>query len=275
MPFAFSSTQSIDLSSSFGRLTPFIVFFRFGLGMFRELGFGRCALPSRPDRFLPPRAAAIPAAPRRAAPTAVAGPFAFCSTELSPPPAWDRELGFEPAVRRFAPADPAFDRDFALDLPFAAALDLLALERELADFDAPLLDLLEPRDRELGDRELEADLLDPPARDLDFGLVPFERLVVLFPEAPLLFPERLPPDFVCDFGFVLVCAMVNSFLDRQLLEPDLRAPLVGSEPFLLRLDDPLPLELERLEALRSVFDLTSPSSMVPRQPSSASSFISA
>ena len=82
-------------------------------------------------------------------------------------------------------------------------------------------------------------------------------------------------DLELDLGFVLVAAIGSPY--DQLWEPDLRDEPLGSAPFLLCPDDERDLPPERdLAAFRSVLLLTSPSSIVPRQPpSSASSSISA
>jgi hypothetical protein len=169
-------------------LTPFTLFFRSGLGMLSpDFGFGRLSFgpfpPGRIPPFLPPlRAAAIPAAPSRAAPTAVAGPLALSRTELPPE---ERDEPEEVAL--------GFADDLAFDeLGFDGLRALLEL---LEDFDLLVLfGLLELPDR------LDADLALPLA---------FERLL----ELPVLFVDffRVLPPLELELellGLVFVWAMV-------------------------------------------------------------------
>jgi hypothetical protein len=164
------------------------------------------------------------------------------------PPDFDRP-DFDPAVLREPP-------DLLLAVVLLAPRERVALE--------PLL----PFRFRLEDARFEPDE-DPLRLPVLFALLP-----VLF--ALLLLDALLLPDEVrfVDVLFVFVVAMV-SLLQCQLREPDLRVPL-GLEPLRLFPDDP-PFDRERPEDadVRSVFRFTSPSSMVPRQPPSSSSCISA
>ncbi len=158
--------------------------------------------------------------------------------------------------------------------------DLLA-ERERVEPDFALLEL---RERLLGFLvEPVFALLEFRERLLAFRVEPFRV------EPPLLFPRALEPFFWLLEPFfwllepffcvrVLVWAMLPSPFG-QLRDPALRELReLGPEPFRLRPEEPredLPLlDFDRLD-FRSVFRLTSPSSIVPRQPPSSSSSSSA
>lgn len=110
----------------------------------------------------------------------------------------------------------------------------------------------------------EAPLREPPV--LLEALEALDLLRVLFVD----FVEPEPVLRLLGLGLVLVSAM-TSFRWGQLFDPDLL--FAGSEPFLARRDE-VPFD-DREGDLRSVFRFTSPSSIVPRQPPSSSSFISA
>jgi hypothetical protein len=191
-------------------------------------------------------------------------------------------------------------------------LDRLDLDRVDVLRDPPdLVDVLrDPPDLVVDELRFDAGLLelrerlvlDPPAplrlRLGDARFVPFAaedrvRLLALFEPLlllveplllvelllrvePLLLVEPLLPLALFFRLLVLVVVVaIVSLLGCQFRELDLREPLAfGLEPF--RLFDELLLDREPPEDLRSVLLLTSPSSIVPRQPpSSASSSISA
>jgi hypothetical protein len=151
-------------------------------------------------------------------------------------------------------------------LPRFVPLDFgLLAERERVD---PDFALLEPFER------LAAFRVEPEFVLLELReLLPFR--VEPFREAPL--PLLVVPLELFFCVRVFVWAMLPSPFG-QLRDAALREPReLGPEPFRLLPDEPRddrPLDPDRLD-FRSVFRLTSPSSIVPRHPPSSSSAISA
>jgi hypothetical protein len=148
--------------------------------------------------------------------------------------------------------------------------------RDRVDVDRERLLVAEPLLRELPpDLRPVDDLLFVELLDRLFDVLPVEALRVDFlPDEPFDPPLERPLDELFFCVRVFVWAM-SSVLSDQLREPALlELRELGPEPFRLRPDelrDERPFELDRLDDLL----LTSPSSIFPRQPSSASSSSSA